>query len=91
MLDGEKAQRSEIARRLADVGRRVAQAQGGSGAADAALDAEREALDEALQRHSSQVGCTAAVRPFLSHPDPCTHALHHFLKPSDCSGADARP
>ena len=61
MLEGEKAQRSEVARRLADATRRAARerAEAGGGGerhgAAAALEQERAGLEAALQRHSAQV------------------------------------
>ena len=54
VLDGEKAMRTEAARRKADVDRRLAQAAADSAGA-AALQAEQSALNAQLQQHSGQV------------------------------------
>ena len=61
MLEGEKAQRAEAARALADASRRLAAAaqlaalQPDQAPPVAALEAERDALNARLQRHSAQV------------------------------------
>jgi hypothetical protein len=68
VLEGEKAQRSEAARRLREVEKRLAVAKspdlmlssplaGGAGPA-VGLDAEKAELEEQIRRHSMQVGNT---------------------------------
>lgn len=56
VLEGEKAQRGEVAKKLADLNRRLAHANAvADDAAAAALQPERAALDVQLQRHSTHV------------------------------------
>ena len=70
VLEGEKAQRGEVAKKLADLSRRLAHANAvGDGAAAAALGPERAALDLQLQRHSAHVSLLAS-RPCNTHPLP---------------------
>ena len=61
VLDGEKALRSEVARKKADVDRHLAQAQArADSAAATALQAEQSALNAQLQKHSNQVRALTA-------------------------------
>ncbi|BDA42916.1 Kinesin-like protein KIN-4C [Coccomyxa sp. Obi] len=56
VLEGEKAQRGEVAKKLADLSRRLAHANAvADRAAAAALEPERAALDSQLQQHSAHV------------------------------------
>ena len=56
VLEGEKAMRSEVARKKADVDRHLSQAQAcADSAAAEALQAEQSALHAQLQKHSNQV------------------------------------
>lgn len=62
VLEGEKALRSEVARRKAAVDRRLSQAQGrADSVAAATLQAEQTELNAQLQKHSSQVRLYAHV------------------------------
>ncbi len=68
VLEGEKAQRGEVAKKLADLSRRLAHANAvEDGAAAAALGLERAVLDSQLQRHSAHVSLLAS-RPCDTHP-----------------------
>lgn len=60
ILEGEKAQRGEVARKLADISRRLAQASAsGDAAASSSLNREKVTLEAAMQKLSSQVRTSA--------------------------------
>ncbi len=68
VLEGEKAQRGEVAKKLADLSRRLAHANAvADSAATAALESEHAALDSQLQRHSAHVSLPAST-PCNTHP-----------------------
>ena len=75
VLEGEKALRSEVARRKAAVDRHLSQAQAcADSAAAAALQAEQTELHAQLQKHSNQV---------CADTDYCSAVLCHGLPWSD--------
>ena len=68
VLEGEKAMRSEVVRKKADVDRHLSQAQAcADSAATEALQAEQSALNLQLQKHSNQV---------CNHSSGPSHHLH---------------
>lgn len=80
VLEGEKAQRGEVAKKIADLNRRLAHVNAaGDSAAATNLQAERTGLESQLQRHSAQVRLSLAV--FLR---PCR--LGEAVTASVCDG-----
>ncbi len=88
MLDGEKALRSEVARRKADVDRHLAQAQARSDSVAAAvLQAEQSTINAQLQKHSNQVQALMAEHTSLlrSATRKCQSVQNHSWQPSSCN------